>query len=61
VSASAPRIGFDRFLALDGVSAAIRLRAGIGTREDLVQQLDEAGLTPAARKKARRPARPTLG
>lgn len=51
VSASAPRIGFDRFLALDWVSAAMRVRAGIGSREELVQQLDEAGLTPAIRKK----------
>jgi hypothetical protein len=51
VSASAPRIGFDRFLALDWVSAAMRVRAGVGSREDLVQQLDEAGLTLAARKK----------
>ena len=51
VSASAPRIGFDRFLALDWVSAAMRVRAGIGTREDLVQQLNEASLTVAARKK----------
>jgi hypothetical protein len=51
VSASAPRIGFDRFLALDWVSAAMRVRAGIGSRDELVQQLDEAGLTLAARKK----------
>lgn len=51
VSASAPRIGFDRFLALDWVSAAMRVRAGIGSREDLVQQLDDADLTLAARKK----------
>lgn len=51
VSASAPRIGFDRFLALDWVSAAMRVRAGVGSREDLVQQLDEVGLTLAARKK----------
>ncbi|WP_287985799.1 hypothetical protein [Diaphorobacter sp.] len=51
VSASAPRIGFDRFLALDWVSAAMRVRAGVGSREELVQQLDEAGLTLAARKK----------
>jgi hypothetical protein len=51
VSTSAPRIGFDRFLALDWVSAAMRVRAGVGSREDLVQLLDEAGLTLAARKK----------
>lgn len=51
VSASAPRIGFDRFLALDWVSAAMRVRAGIGSRQDLVQQLDEAGLTASIRKK----------
>jgi hypothetical protein len=51
VSAAAPRIGFDRFLALDWVSAAMRVRAGIGSRDELVQQLDEAGLTLAARKK----------
>lgn len=51
MSASAPRIGFDRFLALDWVSAAMRVRAAIGSREELVQQLDEAGLTLAARKK----------
>lgn len=51
VSASAPRIGFDRFLALDWVSSAMRVRAGVGSREDLVQLLNEAGLTLAARKK----------
>jgi len=51
VSASAPRIGFDRFLALDWASAAMRVRAGVGSREELVQQLNEAGLTLAARKK----------
>lgn len=51
MSTSAPRIGFDRFLALDWVSAAMRVRAGISSREELVQQLDEAGLTLAARKK----------
>jgi hypothetical protein len=51
VSASAPRIGFDRYLALGWVSAAMRLRAGVGSREELIQLLDEAGLTLAARKK----------
>ena len=51
VSAAAPRIGFDRYLALDWVSAAMRVRAGVGSRGELLLQLDDAGLTVAARKK----------
>jgi hypothetical protein len=52
MSASAPRIGFDRFLALDWVSAAMRVRAGIGSREQLIEQLNEAGLAVTSRQKS---------
>lgn len=48
---AAPRIGFDRFIALDWASAARRVRSGEQSREDLNVVLDRAGLTVAARKK----------
>lgn len=51
VSASAPRIGFDRFIALDWATAAMRVRAGSVPREDLNVILDGAGMTLSARKK----------
>lgn len=51
ISAAAPRIGFDRFVALDWATAARRVRSGELPREDLNAVLDGAGMTVAARKK----------
>lgn len=48
-----PRIGFDRFIALDWASAALRVRAGMAELDDLNILLDDAGLGVAARKKTR--------
>ena len=50
---SAPQIGFDRFIHLDWVTAALRARAGMGGMEDLEAVLDAAGLAKEARKKTR--------
>lgn len=48
-----PRIGFDRYIALDWASAALRVRAGLAEPDDLDVLLDEARLGVAARKKTR--------
>ena len=43
---SAPRIGFDRFIALDWATTALKIRAGIAKLEDLEASLDAADLGP---------------
>lgn len=48
-----PQIGFDRFIALEWATAALRVRAELGTLEDLNAVLDAAGLGIVARKKTR--------
>jgi hypothetical protein len=48
-----PQIGFDRFIPLEWAAAALRVRAELGTLEDLNAALDAAGLGVAARKKTR--------
>jgi len=50
---SAPQIGFDRFIHLDWVTAALRVRAGIGSIEELNAILDAAGLFKEALKKTK--------
>lgn len=50
---SAPRIGFDRFIALEWATAALKIRAGAAKPEDLEALLDAAGLGAAARTKTR--------
>ncbi|MHA8045124.1 hypothetical protein AB3X21_00695 [Roseomonas mucosa] len=49
----APRIGFDRFIALEWATTALKIRAGIAKLEDLESLLDAAGLGAAARTKTR--------
>lgn len=49
---SAPKIGFDRFIALEWAAAALRVRAGMGTIEDLDESLDQAGMGKEARRKS---------
>ena len=53
MNASAPRIGFDRFIALDWATTALRVRAGVLPLETLEASLDAAGLGAAARTKTR--------
>lgn len=49
----APRIGFDRFIALEWATTALKVRAGIAKLEDLESLLDAAGLGAAAQTKTR--------
>lgn len=53
MTSSAPQIGFDRFIQLDWVAAALKVRAGFATLDELSELLDAAGLGVAARKKTR--------
>ena len=50
---TAPQIGFDRFIQLDWVAAALKVRAGAASLDELNELLDAAGLGVAARKKTR--------
>ena len=50
---TAPQIGFDRFMRLDWVAAALKVRAGMASLDELNELLDAAGLGVAARKKTR--------
>ncbi|NEJ80345.1 hypothetical protein E0H39_35790 [Rhizobium leguminosarum bv. viciae] len=49
----APRIGFDRFIALEWATTALKVRAGTANLDDLESLLDDAGLGAAARVKTR--------
>lgn len=51
--ASAPRIGFDRFISLEWATTALKVRAGAAQLEDLEALLDAARLGAAARTKTR--------
>jgi len=48
-----PQIGFDRFIQLDWVAAALNVRAGVASLDDLDEILDAAGLGTAAEAKTR--------
>ena len=50
---SAPQIGFDRYIQLDWVAMAIKVRAGLATLGDLEALLDIAGLGKEAKSKTR--------
>lgn len=50
---TSPQIGFDRFIQLDWVAAALKVRAGVASLDELNELLDAAGLGVAARKKTR--------
>jgi hypothetical protein len=41
---TAPQIGFDRFIQLDWVAAALKVRAGMASLDELNELLDAAGL-----------------
>lgn len=51
--AKAPQIGFDRFIQLDWVAAALAVRAGTGNLEELSAQLIAAGLGREAQAKTK--------
>ena len=50
---TAPQIGFDRFIQLDWAAAALKVRAGMTSLDELNDLLDAAGLGLVARKKTR--------
>lgn len=50
---TAPQIGFDRFIQLDWVTAALKVRAGVASLDELNQLLDAAGLGNEAKIKTR--------
>ncbi|MEM5493380.1 hypothetical protein [Hoeflea sp. AS16] len=53
MNSPSPQIGFDRFIQLDWAAAALRVRAGISTLDDLIVMLDSSHAGPAAKKKTR--------
>jgi len=53
MASSSPQIGFDRFIAIEWAAAALKVRAELGTLDELNALLDAAGLGVAARKKTR--------
>ena len=53
MTSSAPQIGFDRFIHLDWVTAALRARAGTGSIEEVNAILNDAGLGVEVRRKTR--------
>jgi hypothetical protein len=53
MNSTAPKIGFDRFIQLEWAIAALKVRAGTASLDDLNELLDAAGLGVAARKKTR--------
>ncbi|WP_354679504.1 hypothetical protein [Cupriavidus plantarum] len=48
-----PQIGFDRFIRLDWVAAALKVRAGMTSLDELNELLDAAGLGKEAKAKTR--------
>ncbi|CAA9892384.1 conserved hypothetical protein [Candidatus Methylobacter favarea] len=53
MNSNAPQIGFDRFIKLDWIDAAIKYRAGFAGMEELNNLLDASKLGVVARKKTR--------
>lgn len=49
----APKIGFDRFIALEWAATALRVRAGMDAAGEMDLQLEKTGLSIAAIKKIR--------
>ncbi len=50
---TAPQIGFDRFIRIDWVTLALKVRAGIASPDELAELLESSGLSVEARKKTR--------
>lgn len=53
MSSSVSHIGFDRFIQLDWAAAALRVRAGFATLDDLTELLNASHAGLAAKKKTR--------
>ena len=53
MNSPSPQIGFDRFIQLDWAAAALRVRLGTATIEELSELLDASHSGPAAKKKTR--------
>lgn len=53
MNSMSPQIGFDRFIQLDWVATALKVRAGIASLPDLIELLDAAGLGKEAKAKTR--------
>jgi hypothetical protein len=53
MNSPSPQIGFDRFIQLDWAAAALRVKAGVSTIDDLIDILDSSHAGPAAKKKTR--------
>ena len=53
MNSPSPQIGFDRFIQLDWAAAALRVRLGTETIQDLSDLLDASHSGPAAKKKTR--------
>lgn len=53
MNSTAPQIGFDRFIQLEWAVAALKVRVGTASLDDLNELLDAVGLGVAARKKTR--------
>jgi hypothetical protein len=56
---TAPQIGFDRFIQLDWVAAALKVRAGVASLDELNELLDAAGLGNEAKIKTRTKLNPS--
>lgn len=53
MNSTRPQIGFDSFVQLDGAAAALRVRAGMSSLDDLINLIDATHPGPAAKKKTR--------
>ena len=53
MNSASPRIGFDRFIRLDWAAAALRVKAGVSSLDDLTDLIDATHSGPAAKKKTR--------
>lgn len=53
MNSSAPTIGFDRFVQLEWLASALRVRYGLNTEEELIELLSAAGLGKEATAKTR--------
>ena len=53
MNSTSPQIGFDRFIRLDWAAAALRVKAGVSSLDDLTDLIDTTHSGPAAKKKTR--------
>lgn len=53
MNSSAPTIGFDRYVQLEWLATALRVRSGLGTGDDIFELLSAAGLGKEAIAKTR--------